>query len=96
MKTTQRALYLVCYDITQPRRLTAARRLSQAYCTGGQKSVHELLMSHFERDELLQKMRALLEPAQDRLMLIRLDARNSVHMLGKILKPLNSDFFYVG
>jgi hypothetical protein len=42
---TQRILHLACYDVAEPRRLVAALKLTRAYATGGQKSVHELYLT---------------------------------------------------
>jgi len=93
---THRDLYLACYDISVPRRLVAALKLTRAYATGGQKSVHEIFMTHAERANLLDDMRVLLDPETDRFMLLRLDPRNKVHALGKAIKPVDPDYFYIG
>lgn len=91
-----RDLYLACYDISEPRRLIAALKLTRAYATGGQKSVHEIFLTPAERADLLDDMRTLIEPDTDRFMLLRLDPRNQVLTLGKALAPVDPDYFYVG
>ena len=92
----RRTLHLACYDVSEPRRLVAALALTRKYATGGQKSVHEIFLTAAERRELVGDMRALLDAATDRFMLIQLDPRSRVHTLGKAVAPADPDFFYVG
>jgi CRISPR-associated protein Cas2 len=93
---SKRSLYLAAYDVADPRRLVQALKTVRAYLTGGQKSVHELLLSPLERRELLADMRALLEPAEDRFFLLRLDAQARTYALGRARRPANPQLFYVG
>jgi len=93
---TQRLLHLACYDVADPRRLTAALKLARVYATGGQKSVHELFLTPAERIDLVQDMSALLDLTTDRFLLLRLDPRSRVHTLGKAIQPADPDYFYVG
>ena len=92
----QRDLHLACYDVTEPRRLAAALKLTRAYATGGQKSAHEIYLTPAERDKLVLDMSALLDAQADRFLLLRLDPRSRVHTLGKALAPSDPDFFYLG
>ena len=92
----QRDLYLAAYDISDARRLTAALKLTRAYATGGQKSVHEIYLTTAERKALVGDMRILLELQTDRFLLLRLDPRSRVHTLGKAVPPSDPDYFYVG
>ena len=92
----QRDLHLAAYDITEPRRLCAALKLTRAYATGGQKSVHELFLTAAERTALVADMSALMDMETDRFLLLRLDPRSRVHTLGKALAPSDPDYFYVG
>ena len=91
-----RDLHLACYDVADPRRLSAALKLARRYATGGQKSAHELFLTHAEREALLQSMRALLDLGTDRFLMLRLDPRSRVHTLGKAIQPADPDYFYVG
>lgn len=91
-----RDLYLAAYDVAQPRRMAAALKLTRAYATGGQKSVHEVFMTPAECRRLLEDMSALLDPDTDRLLLIKLDPRSRVHILGRAVAPADPDYFYVG
>ncbi len=92
----ERELHLAAYDISEPRRLGAALKLTRAYATGGQKSVHELYLTAAERTALVQDMGVLMDLETDRFLLLRLDPRSRVHTLGKALAPSDPDYFYVG
>ena len=92
----RRELYLAAYDISEPRRLTAALKLARAYATGGQKSMHEIYLTPAERSALVDDMRLLLALETDRFLLLRLDPRSRVHTLGKAVPPSDTDYFYVG
>ena len=91
-----RDLHLAAYDISEPRRLTAALKLTRAYATGGQKSVHELFLTPAERQRLVEDMSVLIDMDTDRFLLLRLDPRSRVHTLGKALAPADPDYFYIG
>jgi CRISPR-associated protein Cas2 len=93
---SQRDLYLAAYDVSCPKRLVAALKISRAYATGGQKSVHELYLTTGERSALIEDMGALLDMETDRFLLLRLDPRSQVLTLGLGLKPADPDYFYVG
>ena len=92
----QRDLYLAAYDISEPRRLSAALKTTRAYATGGQRSVHEIYLTPAERLQLVQDIGALIDPQTDRFLLLRLDPRSRVHTLGKAVAPADPDYFYVG
>jgi CRISPR-associated protein Cas2 len=92
----QRELYLAAYDISDACRLTAALKLTRAYATGGQKSVHEIYLTPAERSDLVDDMTILLQLETDRFLLLRLDPRSRVHTLGKAVAPSDPDYFYVG
>lgn len=91
-----RDLYLGAYDVSDPRRLSAALQLTRAYATGGQKSVHELFLTPAERTALIDDMSVLLDLDCDRFLLLKLDPRSRVHTLGKAIEPADPDYFYVG
>lgn len=92
---TERQLHLACYDVACHRRLARALRLARKYATGGQKSVHEIFLTEAERDTLVQDMRQLLDLETDRFLLLRLDPRSRVRILGKAVTPADPDFIYV-
>ena len=92
----QRDLHLAAYDISEPRRLSAALKLARAYATGGQRSVHELFLTPAERQKLVEDMSVLIDMDTDRFLLLKLDPRSRVHTLGKAVAPADPDYFYVG
>lgn len=92
---TQRQLHLACYDVASPGRLARALKLARKYATGGQKSVHEIFLTEAERDALVGDMHQLLDLSTDRFLLLRLDPRSRVRILGKAIEPANPDFIYI-
>lgn len=92
----QRDLHLAAYDIAEPSRLGAALKLTRAYATGGQKSVHELFLTPAEREQMVSDMDALIDKATDRFLLLKLDPRSRVFTLGRAVAPADPDYFYVG
>lgn len=93
---TSRQLYLIAYDIAAPRRLQQALDIAKGYATGGQKSVFECYLSEAEKRRLRGDLSAVLDEAEDRLMLVQLDPRSRVHTLGLAVAPIDPDFFYHG
>lgn len=91
-----RDLYLVAYDVRDDRRLRAALHITRRYATGGQKSVHECWMTPAEKGHLIHDLDQALEASEDRLLIIRLDPRQSVLTLGRAVAPANPDWFYLG
>lgn len=43
-----RFLYLVCYDVSDPKKLRRIRKMTAAYAVGGQKSFYECWMTESE------------------------------------------------
>jgi CRISPR-associated protein Cas2 len=96
MAEAARILYLAAYDISDQGRLRAALHCVRAYATGGQKSVHEVWLTPAEKGQLLGDMGYILEEDTDSFLLIRLDARQTVHTLGLGIAPIDPDWFYLG
>lgn len=92
----ERDLYIAAYDIASPRRMRAALRLVKGHATGGQKSAYECFLTPAERRTLLYHLDAVIEPDEDRVLLIRLDPRSRVHTLGIAEEPQDPPFFYCG
>lgn len=93
---THRTLYIAAYDVSSPRRLREALKLLKGYASGRQKSVFECFLTEAERRELLAGVRGLLDPVEDRFVLVRLDPRGKVRTLGRGVKPVDPPWFYVG
>lgn len=93
--SAHRHLYLAAYDIADDRRRTGALKLLRAYATGGQKSVHEVWLTPVDKREVLADMACILGD-DDRFLLLRLDPRSRVHVIGRGEAPADPDYFYIG
>ncbi len=91
-----RQLYLAAYDITQPSRLRRCLATLKDYAGGGQKSVFECFLSPQEKQELLARMTALIDPDTDRFVIAPLDERGLYYSLGKAEPPQDGPLYYVG
>jgi CRISPR-associated protein Cas2 len=92
----QRQLYLAAYDISCNRRLRKALYVIRAYASGGQKSVFECYLTPAEKKLLSAEIATVIDPLEDRFMLIRLLGAKHVHTLGKAVIPQDGSYFYVG
>lgn len=93
---SERDLYIAAYDIASAKRLRAALKLVKGHATGGQKSAYECFLTPAERRNLLSDLGSVIEPEEDRFLLIRLDPRSRVHTLGIGEPPQDPPFFYCG
>ncbi|MFM2058023.1 MAG: hypothetical protein RLY71_2408 [Pseudomonadota bacterium] len=91
-----RQLYLAAYDIRDDRRRGDALKLLRRYATGGQKSVHEVWLTPADKRVILEDMGFLIDADTDRFLLLRLDARSPVLLLGRARPPEDPDCFYIG
>jgi CRISPR-associated protein Cas2 len=91
-----RTLYLVAYDICDPRRLARALKIVRAYATGGQKSVHECWLQPGELMALRRELDAVIDHRDDSVLFIRLDPRMKPRTLGIARPPVDPAFFFVG
>ena len=92
----QRTLYLVAYDICDPRRLARALKIVRAYATGGQKSVHECWLLPGELAALKSELGAAIDHRDDSVLFVRLDPRMKPRTLGIARPPADPAFFFVG
>ncbi len=93
---SKRTLYIAAYDISDSARLREGLRVLKDYATGRQKSVFECFLSTAEKHTLLSRMGAVIDRTEDCFFLLRLDPRSGIRVLGKAVKPEDSDWFYVG
>ncbi|HUL13638.1 MAG TPA: CRISPR-associated endonuclease Cas2 [Methylococcaceae bacterium] len=93
---SKRILYIAAYDICHPRRLRAALHVLRGYASGGQKSVFECFLTPAEKQDLLDEIRAVMDETEDRFLLLRLDPRSRVQVLGIAVEPIDPEFYYVG
>ena len=78
-----RTLYLVAYDVCNPRRLARVTRYFHSYRVAGQKSVPEIWITPAERATIEADMARLLQTEEDRLQLIALDPRMAPRCMGQ-------------
>ena len=78
-----RSLYLVAYDVCNPRRLARVTRYFHSYRVAGQKSVPEIWVTPAELAHILADLRRLLQEGEDRLQLIALDPRMTPRCMGQ-------------
>jgi CRISPR-associated protein Cas2 len=91
-----RTLYLVAYDISDPRRRARALEVVRAYATGGQKSVHECWLLPGELVALRRELDAVIDHRDDSVLFVRLDPRMKPRTLGIARPPVDPAFFFVG
>lgn len=91
-----RQLYLAAYDISCNRRLRKALYLLRGFASGGQKSVFECFLTPAEKAHVLESMRLIIDPQEDRFILLRLSGAKQIQTLGKAVAPQDGSFFYVG
>lgn len=78
-----RTLYLVAYDVCQPRRLARVTRYFHSYRVAGQKSVPEIWVTPAELGRIQADLRQIIDPEQDRLQMLALDPRMKPRCLGQ-------------
>jgi CRISPR-associated protein Cas2 len=91
-----RHLFLIGYDIRTARRRRRALKVVKAQAIGGQKSLYECWLTTGELQAALRELRSLIDPETDRVLLVRLDPRATVHTLGAAVAPQDGEFFYLG
>ena len=92
----QRSLYLVAYDIREPKRLRRMLYVLKDYATGGQKSAFECYLTVTERKELLNRVEQTMDEEEDAFLAIRLTSRDAVATLGIAVKPADELYTYLG
>lgn len=90
-----RKLTLVCYDISDSKRLRKALKVSRRYASGGQKSVHECWLSASETADVLHRMDAVVDRDSGRVLVIRLDPRRQILCLGTASAPQDQELIVV-
>ncbi len=91
-----RQLYIAAYDISCNRRLRKALYVVRSYASGGQKSVFECFLTPAEKAQLLDDVSSIIDPEEDRFILLRLLGAKHIRTLGKAVLPQDGSFFYVG
>lgn len=91
-----RSLYIIAYDISDPKRLDRVRYFLKGYSTGGQKSVYECFLTENELRFVISNLKRLIFEYSDRVHIFRLDGRSRIHTLGIAVQPRNPAYFYIG
>ena len=89
-----RTLYLVAYDVCDPKRLSRVGRYFHGYRVAGQKSVPEIWVTPTELQRIRADMGRLLDAQADRLQLIALDPRMRRRCLS-LANTFSTPFFSV-
>lgn len=71
-------------------------RKVKGHASGGQKSLYEAWMTKTELSQCLLSLQNHLDIDEDKLIVIQLDIRATVHTCGKAVKPADGEFFYQG
>lgn len=77
-----RSVYLIAYDIRNPRRLARVHRYLLGYKVGGQKSVYECWLTPAELAAVRADLEALMDLEADRIHILQLDPRMQVRGFG--------------
>lgn len=89
-------LYLAAYDISSPSRLHQALHILLDYAMGRQKSVFECPLGPRQHTELLDRIQAVIDPAEDRFALVRMNRNCASYTLGKAVSLPQGNCFYIG
>jgi len=95
MGDAARTLYLVCYDVSCPRRLYRVHKYLLGYKVGGQKSFYECWLTPSELREVRATLAELIDPLQDRVHIFQLDPRMKSDALGLATQPATDVFMIV-
>lgn len=95
MGDAARTLFLVCYDVSCPKRLHRVHKYLLGYKVGGQKSFFECWLTPAELREVRQTLEQLLHPIQDRAHIFQLDPRMKSDGLGLATLPVTETFMIV-
>jgi CRISPR-associated protein Cas2 len=77
-----RDLYLIAYDICDPKRLARVIRYMKGWKAAGQKSFCECWLTPAECQQVLGEVNALIDPDYDRVHCLKLDPRMKPRLFG--------------
>lgn len=92
----KRALHVAAYDVRDAKRLRRALQVLKKYSTGGQKSVFECYLTEAERRSLLAEIDQVLDMGVDSFLLVALDERSEVRVLGVARPPSDPPYYFAG
>lgn len=76
--------YLICYDISDQKRLSKARKIAYAYAVGGQKSAVEAPLGEVGIKLLFEQIKKELKEREDRLNIV--EVYDDPLLLGKAFR----------
>jgi len=91
----QRDLYLIAYDICEPRRLRHVYRYLAGYKVAGQKSVCEVWVTPAELKHIRSDLEAMMEMGEDRLHILALEPRMKPLLVGRATHFTSNHFAIV-
>ncbi|MDR1853979.1 MAG: CRISPR-associated endonuclease Cas2 [Azoarcus sp.] len=91
MSDAARSLFLVCYDIAEPKRLRKVHKFLLGYKAGGQKSFFECWLTAGELAQVRQGLQERLDNEEDRAHIFQLDPRQRIRQIGTA-KPVAENF----
>lgn len=91
-----RQLFLVCYDISSPRRAYRVRKVLRSFAFPVQKSILECMLTLAERGKLIKDIEKLIDPDEDRFLLLHIDPRAFAWRMGAIADSACSELVYWG
>jgi CRISPR-associated protein Cas2 len=95
MNDAARTLFLVCYDVSCPKRLYRVHKFLLGYKVGGQKSFYECWLTPAELREVRRTLEELIDPTEDRAHIFQLDPRMKNEGLGLATQPVTDVFMIV-
>ena len=93
--SSDRKLYLVLYDLSNPKRLQKVHRQVSAYAIGGQKSFFECWLRPSELSELMERLRTICCEEEDRIHFLQLDPRELRLLLGTVRRQSIDPFLVI-
>lgn len=70
-----RSTYLICYDVSSPRRLRRVHQFLLGFKVGGQKSSFECWLTRHELRKVRENLAHLIDQTEDRVHIFQLDPR---------------------
>jgi CRISPR-associated protein Cas2 len=95
MNDVARTLYLICYDVGDPKRWRRVHRFLLGYKVGGQKSFFECWLTAADLREVRRRLTELLNPEEDRAHIFQLDPRMRRELLGRATEAPTTYFLIV-
>lgn len=88
-------LIIAAYDVTNPRRLTRARKTVTGWAHGGQKSVLECWLRSTETSRVFDAMRVIVDPRTDKIGIFFVGRGERALVLGRALSPADPPAFII-